>query len=313
MTTSGSIDFSTTRDLIIQDAFFTLNVYGPSDEISDEDISFAARKLNSMIKAWQNDEIHIWAYDEGVLFLTPSTNSYSLPGARACRSADFVRTTVSADEASGQTVISVTSNTGMAINDVVGVVLDDNTTHWTTISAVGSGTITLNDATTYAASDGNSVFTYTTAANRPFRITSARLQRTDQYEVPLNEIGRLEYRELPNKTATGSPSMFFYDPGNATGKFYLYTTPDDPEMYVNYTFVRTFEDFDNSTDEPDFPQEWYDALVYNLAYRLAPTYGKGGDALVNVQAMAVALLNGAKDRNTELTSTQFVPDKKSLR
>jgi hypothetical protein len=38
-------------------------------------------------------------------------------------------------------------------------------------------------------------------------------------------------------------------------------------------YQRPYEDFDTSIDEPDFPQEWFDALAYGLACRLAPEYG----------------------------------------
>jgi len=38
-------------------------------------------------------------------------------------------------------------------------------------------------------------------------------------------------------------------------------------------YQRPFEDFDASTDNPDFLQEWYDAVTYGLATRLAPEYG----------------------------------------
>jgi hypothetical protein len=40
-----------------------------------------------------------------------------------------------------------------------------------------------------------------------------------------------------------------------------------------FVYQRPFEDFDAATDNPDFPQEWYDAVTYGLATRLAPEYG----------------------------------------
>jgi hypothetical protein len=85
-----------------------------------------------------------------------------------------VETTLSAAEASGQTVISVTSSTGMTAADVVGIKMDDDTIHWSTIASVDSGVqITIDDATDDTAASGNKVYAYTTTAGRPTKIVYA--------------------------------------------------------------------------------------------------------------------------------------------
>ena len=61
-----------------------------------------------------------------------------------------------------------------------------------------------------------------------------------------------------------------------SGVFHLFPVPSTVEQSANtikYVCQIPFEDFDASTDNPDFPQEWYDALTYGLATRLAPEYG----------------------------------------
>jgi len=46
---------------------------------------------------------------------------------------------------------------------------------------------------------------------------------------------------------------------------------------IKLTYQKPFEDFDASTDNPDFPQEWFEALKYGLATRLAGEYGVSMD------------------------------------
>ena len=63
-------------------------------------------------------------------------------------------TTLSGNEAQGQTVISVNSVTGFSAGDTARVTLDDATIHQSTIDSVGGSTITLDDALPSAAASG---------------------------------------------------------------------------------------------------------------------------------------------------------------
>ena len=70
-----------------------------------------------------------------------------------------ISTTLDANEASGQTVISVTSTGGMALNAPVVVTLNDGSTHRSHISAIAAGdTITIEDSLPSAADSGNAIF-----------------------------------------------------------------------------------------------------------------------------------------------------------
>ncbi len=69
---------------------------------------------------------------------------------------DGVSTTVNANEAGGQTVITVADISGFSDTDFVGIILDDGTQHQTTINGAPAATeITITDALPSAASIGN--------------------------------------------------------------------------------------------------------------------------------------------------------------
>lgn len=63
-------------------------------------------------------------------------------------------TTLSANEAGGQTVISVVDENVWNVNDYVGIELDDGTQHQSRVNAKAAGTITIDDALPSAAAAG---------------------------------------------------------------------------------------------------------------------------------------------------------------
>jgi hypothetical protein len=99
---------------------------------------------------------------------------------------------------------------------------------------------------------------------------------TSNVDVPMRIITKQEYNMLGNKTSSGNPIQIYYDPQRNYGILNVFPVPSTVEQSANELIIhyqRPFEDFDASTDEPDFPQEWYDAVTYGLATRLAPEYG----------------------------------------
>lgn len=112
---------------------------------------------------------------------------------------------------------------------------------------------------------------------KPLKITQAFNHNTSSnVDIPMRILTRQEYNILGNKTSSGNPIQVFYDPQNGYGDLYVFPVPTSTEAASNVitiTYQRPFEDFDASIDTPDFPQEWYDAVTYGLATRLAPEYG----------------------------------------
>lgn len=66
-------------------------------------------------------------------------------------------TTLSGNEASGQTVLSVVSETGFSANDPIGITLNSGAMHVSTVASTTAGEITINDALPSDADSGNTV------------------------------------------------------------------------------------------------------------------------------------------------------------
>ena len=85
-----------------------------------------------------------------------------------------------------------------------------------------------------------------------------------------------EYEWQTNKRETGTPTMVYYKPNAFEGELFLWQAPDDywsENGSMSFVFQRQIQDMASSTDAPDFPAEWHEALIYQLAIRLAPNYG----------------------------------------
>jgi hypothetical protein len=199
MSTSGSTDFSVTRDDIIKRALRLLGVLAQGESPTTDQTTEAAFALNLLVKAWQADGMPLWAIKQYNIPLTASTASYRI--------------------GIGQTV---------------------NTP-------------------------------------KPLKVLQAfNHNSVSNVDIPMRLLTKDEYNMLGNKTSSGNPIQLYYDPQRDYGDLYVYPVPTSTDVTSNVitlVYQRPFEDFDSATDNPDFPQEWYDAVAYGLACRLAPEYG----------------------------------------
>jgi hypothetical protein len=311
MTTSNSTNFSMTRNEIITDALQGIGVLGEDESPTSSAVTSANRALNRIVKAFENQSSHVWKKKEATLFLQMDQESYTLGGSSTDHATgSFVQTTLSGAEALGQTALSVTSSTGMTAADYVGIVLDDGSIHWTTISVVNSSVlITITLALASAAASGNVVYSYTTKILKPLKIYGVRRHNvSDDSDIAINELSYEDYMNLSVKTTSGTVCQYMYHRDNSDGTFYVWLSPDDADDVLKITYSPSFEDFDNTSDTPDFPQEWYDVLVLALEVRLARTYGKAtGDFYSNLKADYNTSLATALAFDVEQTYITMVP------
>ncbi len=315
-TLSGSVDFNQTRNEIVTDSLVLLGAFEEGGTPNAEALQYGIRQLERMVKHWQGQGTHLWSRREATLFVVPSQVSYELgpsSSANAAEDNEIVRTTLSADEASGQTVLSVTSSTDMTAADKCGVVLDDDTMQWTTIASVDSSTqITVDDALTGAAASGNKLYAYTNDLARPLRIVDVRRRdETSDQDTPIILNSHEEYQRLPNKTNEGETNIVYYHPEhrNGRGTIYLWPVPNTVDRTIRLSCMLPLQDFDASGNNADLPTEWLDTIVWNLAKRLLPSYGASGHlSAQDIKAGATIMLNEMIQWDQEPESVYFAPN-----
>lgn len=153
----------------------------------------------------------------------------------------------------------------------------------------------------------------TDPATKPLKIISARrFNTTSLIDVPLEEMDRVEYQEMPNKTSTGAANSFFYDRRAAvisTGLFYVWPSPENTDEIIKYTYARPIQDFNAAGDAADFPLEWTRAVEWGLADELADEYDVPEPKRTRIERRAAQYLNEVNWWETEEVSIQFVPDR----
>lgn len=96
---------------------------------------------------------------------------------------------------------------------------------------------------------------------------------TTSYELQSKSL--YDFNNLPTSEG-GVPVHYAFTPNIQDGTLKIWPTPDATTA-ANYTLTavvqKEFDGFFSSSDTPDFPPYWTDALVYTLAARLAPEYG----------------------------------------
>ena len=308
MATSGSTNFTMDMNDIIDDALESIGKKSPNQTAKSADIVTCKRKLNMMVKSWMKQGMHLWALSEATLFLNVDDASYSLGSTGDHCTNTYVHTTLSSDEATSSTSLGITSATGMSASDNIGIVLDDGTIHWTTISGAPGTTTTIATGLASAASSGNVVFAYTTKINRPIRILSGYRRDINDADTPIDFIARTTYADLSNKTSSGKVIQAFYNPQLTNGTLSVWPTPDLATDVLRFWYERPLEDFDAVTDNPDFPIEWAEAICAGLAYRIAPSYGLNSQEMDRLEKNAVIMLDAAMGFDRENTSVFFQPD-----
>lgn len=308
-TTSGSTTFTLTRNQIISTALMLIGVVGAEDTASSSDQTLANNLLNMMVKAWEGDGCSLWELQEATLYIANGTASYQLGnGARATNTS--VETTSSATENAAATTITLTTVTGMAVNDNIGIVQDSGTTFWTTINAINTGTsvVTLNAGLTSIASSGTAVYTFTTAIPRPWDVTQVRFRNSGNIDRVLERKSREDFFAIPNKSSIAQPVSYYYDVQLNYGTLYFWPIPDSDLERISFTYIRTIQDLINSADNPDMPQEFLLALTYGLAVLLAPAYGKDSKMMEGLGQVAEKYYKMAKNYNIDVGPLRMYPD-----
>ena len=274
MATSNSNDFNLTRNELIEESFRELGVKTPNRALTSEQMNDGARTLNLFCKSLISKGLFLWKTKQATLFLVGSQAAYTIDGSTANCTESYNETTTTAAATTGASSIEVTSATGFVVGYNIGVLQDDNTILWTTISSISSLTIGLTDALTDDVASGNAVYVYQTKINRPENIENAQSTIASGNDIPMVKLSRDTYYNIPVKDTTGRPNQYYYDKQLTSGTMNVWPVPDNATNKVEFSFISQLFDFDAATDDPDFPVEWLQPIILGVAYRLSRKYGR---------------------------------------
>lgn len=331
MASSGVVTFRLNRDQIINQALLQVGGIDPeSGTPTATQVSNAAFALNLMVKTLETKGLQLWERKYGVVFTQKNQGVYVLgsPGPAGDHATltsnllgvgGFIKTTLSVAAVTASatvTLSTITSSTTPGIAAVsiastynIGIQLDNGSIQWTTVNGAPAGNvITLTNILTGAAAAGNLVYSYQTKLIRPLRILDSFYRQQAGNDVPVRIISRDEYNRFGLKTSPGTSIQLYYDPQVNSGFLSLYPVPADSLGLLFIEFQKPIEDFVASTDDFDLPQEWGEALVWNLALRLIPSYRTPELTAARIERLAGQFLKQVTDWDQEQASIYFAPD-----
>lgn len=303
---------ATAKD-IINGALRLIGEVDASQPVSAVDTQDTLQALNYMIKSWQNQGLHLWTKTEGILFLDVGKTDYLLGpfGDEATDADDFISTKIRVAGSATDTTINIDSSIGIIPGDSLGVRLDDGTRQWATVSSVPDSTsvVILSPGLTGATSVGLSVFSFTKQIDRPIRILQLRRDKIGLFseEIEADQWSREEYFSQPNKESQGTINNWYYSPQLGKGRLYVWETASDVDQVARFTYERPINVSVATSENPDFPAEWFETLKFNLADRIALEYRIPQDRRLEIKGTAALMLEESLGFDTEDDSMSMQP------
>lgn len=264
---------------LISDALFLIEALEEEEPMSGEQEQQGMRALSRLIASWQAQSEHVWTVTQGGLVLT-GEQSYLLGRNNSPAFSGSLRGTFTApiQPSPALNQIQTFSVAPLGVSDfpvgtTIVITAQDATLepHTTTVQSVFGDTITLTAAVPFSHEGG--VLYYgddLSLARRPFRIMNVRRSTTaDGVQVPVERVSRGTYMDNPNKSASGQPVQFYYDRQLEHGELFVWPAGTG---FLFFDYERELLKPTALADVLDFPEEWFDAIIYNLAHRLAPMY-----------------------------------------
>jgi len=149
---------------------------------------------------------------------------------------------------------------------------------------------------------------------KPLKVIQAWLRNTSVtpfVDTPLQLLSQQEYNTLGSKFSQGTSNSVYYEVRNNTGNIYTYLTPDansSSNYELHLVAQQPMEDINTGKDIPDFPTEWMNTLVWNLADQLSIEYSVSTAKTAEIGARAKAYREDLEDWDVEATSTFFQAD-----
>lgn len=228
----------------------------------------------------------------------------------------YAATELDTAEAMGAVELGVADTSIFTAGDAILVLLDDGTTDERTVDSIdeGAGTITITSGLTSAAASGNGVVDLSNEA-APFKpvkripLNGIRRRESTDYEIPVVNQSREEYFGLPNKNQPGTVIQTYFSRQITQGILYCWSPPINARDIVNFTYERAIQVPTEAEQTLDMPEEWYDAIIHELARRLIPKFGCSTERAQEIRALAKEFLDQALAFDTSMYPIRLNPQK----
>jgi hypothetical protein len=148
--------------------------------------------------------------------------------------------------------------------------------------------------------------------NTPYPLKVIQAYRVDAgntTRIPIEIQPDFNFNLYPASSG-GRPIQLSYQPGVNTGTIKVWPVPDADAVSnstITIVYTRPMDYMDSSVDTLDMPEEWTNAIIYNLAQRLAPEWGIPLPDRQVLSTEAKMMLDRVLENGTEDGSMFFQP------
>lgn len=318
MTTSGSVDYSITRNKIIFRALVLANGIEDDETPDNSAIEYANDFLNMLVKAL-NTDYPIWGTVDHTIPLYDLKQSYTIgpngnknvnrplkitQGRRIVQGSD-TETPISMESRQGYMELPLKSSQSPVNLFYYDAQLTQGVLYVWGVSNTLSVSLTdgLTDQWTDSPTTPNEY--YYTGSDITAEPTYVFVNGSELTEGTLGSLSDGEYA-WGDQDTLGADTLYVYqttDPDTqASGWIKVLTTQPDK---IIVTAHRPLEDFDDADNTPDFPQEAYLMLVYGLAELICPRYDY--NRLPYLAGKAAELKKEFLESDTEFANFSITP------
>jgi hypothetical protein len=243
MAVSGSRDFILTRDNIINATLRKLRVIVQGGTPTTNQYTYASEGLNVVQHDWENDGIFLWTNTDLHLALVADTPYITVSSAADVvdisnvvyreDGTDTILTKISKSEYQS---LTQKAESGTPTHYWVEYLLASTKMYLFPVYSHTTGVVTGSDASVYLCTNDHT---------------------SDSDYEPTTGTGYADYWEVTTQLSTGGAWA------DATDYY---------SGHIRCVKTQTLQDFDASTNNPDFPTRAYNALILSLTAYLAPEY-----------------------------------------
>lgn len=168
--------------------------------------------------------------------------------------------------------------------------------------------VPITSASTFTLSTSQSVYTMyeSVAADfntvRPYRVHSAVLIDAAGIRTPLDAVSYVDYQRQSTHDLTGTPDSYCYIPEYPIGKLALSCNPIQAQILLMMEAPLVALPASNTT-EIDFPPGYLEAVVYNLAVRIASQF----EVMPSQLVLGAAAASRQQIKSNNLKLNQIAP------
>jgi hypothetical protein len=149
---------------------------------------------------------------------------------------------------------------------------------------------------------------------RAYNVTTLALRQlyfgNNSREIQMSRLNRDDYTNLPNQNFTANQTyQYWFDRTIPKPTMYLWPTPSTPFVQATVWYSRQIMDVGALSGELEVPQRWYEAVIMNLAHRMALELPQVPlDRIQYLEKMAMAYLSDAEAEERDKSPIYLAPN-----